>query len=36
MDVSVSIVAAITEIHEKAPHLKAKELFMSGMQWGMI
>lgn len=26
MDVSVSIVAAITEIHEKAPDLKAKEL----------
>lgn len=34
MDVSVSIVAAITEIHEKAPHLKAKELFMSGMHVG--
>ena len=34
MDVSVSIVAAITEIHEKAPDLKAKELFMSGMHVG--
>ena len=34
MDVSVSIVAAITEIHEKAPALSAKELFMSGMHVG--
>lgn len=34
MDVSVSIVAAVTEIHEKAPNLKAKELFMSGMNVG--
>lgn len=34
MDVSVSIVAAITEIHEKAPNLKAKELFLSGMNVG--
>ena len=34
MDVSVSVVAAMQEIHEKAPHLNAKELFMSGMHVG--
>lgn len=34
MDVSVSMVAAMQEIHEKAPNLKAKELFMSGMHVG--
>ena len=34
MDVSVSIVAALQEIHEKAPNLKAKELFVSGMHVG--
>ncbi|MDD6334125.1 MAG: YibE/F family protein [Clostridia bacterium] len=34
MDVSVSIVAAMTEIHQKAPDLIAKDLFMSGMHVG--
>lgn len=34
MDVSVSIVAAIYEIHEKAPNLSVKELFLSGMNVG--
>lgn len=34
MDVSVSIVAAMQEIHENAPHLQAKELFLSGMRVG--
>lgn len=31
MDVSVSVVAAMQEIHEKVPNLQAKELFASGM-----
>ena len=34
MDVSVSIVAAMQEIHEKSPKLGAKELFVSGMHVG--
>lgn len=34
MDVSVSIVAAMQEVHEKAPNLGAKELFASGMHVG--
>lgn len=34
MDVSVSVVAAMQEIHEKAPHLNVKELFKSGMHVG--
>lgn len=34
MDVSVSIVAAIYEIHEKASNLSVKELFLSGMNVG--
>lgn len=34
MDVSVSIVAAMQEIHEKAPKLRPKELFASGMRVG--
>lgn len=34
MDVSVSIVAALQEVHEKAPKLKTKELFASGMRVG--
>lgn len=34
MDVSVSVVAAMQEIHDQAPHLNAKELFMSGMHVG--
>lgn len=34
MDVSVSVVAAMREIHEKAPNLSAKELFRSGMHVG--
>lgn len=34
MDVSVSIVAAMAEIREKAPRLKAAELFASGMRVG--
>lgn len=34
MDVSVSVVAAMTEIHEKAPALTVKELFKSGMRVG--
>ena len=34
MDVSVSIVAAMQEIHQKAPKLSAKELFASGMRVG--
>lgn len=34
MDVSVSVVAAMQEIHEKAPRLQAKELFASGMHVG--
>lgn len=34
MDVSVSVVAAMSEIHGKAPALKAKELFASGMHVG--
>lgn len=34
MDVSVSVVAAMYEIHEKAPNLQAKELFLSGMRVG--
>lgn len=34
MDVSVSIAAAVQEIHEKAPHLSAGELFLSGMRVG--
>ena len=34
MDVSVSIVAAMEEIYEKAPKLAAKELFVSGMRVG--
>lgn len=34
MDVSVSITAAIWEIHEKAPSLSPRELFLSGMRVG--
>ena len=34
MDVSVSVVAAMYEMHEKAPKLTAKELFDSGMHVG--
>ncbi|MBQ7345000.1 MAG: YibE/F family protein [Oscillospiraceae bacterium] len=34
MDVSVSVVAAMQEIREKAPRLKATELFASGMRVG--
>lgn len=34
MDVSVSIVAAMQEIREKAPRLKCSELFASGMRVG--
>lgn len=34
MDVSVSIVAAMQEIREKAPRLKSSELFASGMRVG--
>lgn len=34
MDVSVSVVAAMYEIHEKAPRLGSKELFKSGMHVG--
>lgn len=34
MDVSVSIVAAMQEVHEKAPKLRPKELFGSGMRVG--
>ena len=34
MDVSVSMVAAMQEVHEKAPQLTAKELFLSGMRIG--
>ena len=34
MDVSVSVVAAMYEIHEKAPKLTPKELFDSGMHVG--
>lgn len=34
MDVSVSVVAAMQEIHEKVPELHAKELFASGMHVG--
>ena len=34
MDVSVSVVAAMYEIHEKAPRLSSKELFKSGMNVG--
>ncbi len=34
MDVSVSVVAAMQEIHEKVPELQAKELFSSGMHVG--
>lgn len=34
MDVSVSVVAAMSEIHDKVPTLKAKELFMLGMHVG--
>ena len=34
MDVSVSVVAAMKEIHDKAPNLSAKELFASGMHVG--
>ena len=34
MDVSVSVVAAIEEVHEKAPKLPALELFRSGMHVG--
>lgn len=34
MDVSVSIVAAMQEIREKAPYLKTGELFASGMRVG--
>ena len=34
MDVSVSVVAAMYEIHEKAPKLNPKELFHSGMHVG--
>lgn len=34
MDVSVSVVAAMKEIHDKVPTLKAKDLFTSGMKVG--
>lgn len=34
MDVSVSMVAAMWEVHEKAPDISAKELFASGMRVG--
>ena len=34
MDVSVSIVAAMQEVHEQAPGLSAKELMRSGMRVG--
>lgn len=34
MDVSVSVTAAIWEIHEKAPSLSSRELFLSGMRVG--
>lgn len=34
MDVSVSVVAAMSEIHDKAPKLNSKELFASGMHVG--
>ncbi|MFR8002016.1 MAG: YibE/F family protein [Hydrogeniiclostridium sp.] len=34
MDVSVSMVAAMQEVHEKAPQLTSKELFLSGMRIG--
>ena len=34
MDVSVSVVAAMQEIREKAPRLKSSELFASGMRVG--
>lgn len=34
MDVSVSVVAAMQEIHDKAPQLSPKELFHSGMHVG--
>lgn len=34
MDVSVSAVAAIEEVHAKAPELSARELFRSGMHMG--
>lgn len=34
MDVSVSIVAAMQEIHEKAPSVQGRELFASGMRVG--
>lgn len=34
MDVSVSVTAAMQEIHEKVPALSAKELFASGMHVG--
>ena len=34
MDVSVSVVAAMYEIYEKAPKLSSKELFKSGMHVG--
>ena len=34
MDVSVSVAAAIEEIHEKAPKLPVRELFRSGMHIG--
>lgn len=34
MDVSVSVVAAMWEIHEKAPGLEVRELFASGMRVG--
>lgn len=34
MDVSVSVVAAMQEVHQQAPKLKAGELFESGMRVG--
>ncbi len=34
MDVSVSVVAAMNEVHEQAPKLKTGELFESGMRVG--
>ena len=34
MDVSVSVTAAVWEVHEKAPSLAARELFRSGMRVG--
>ncbi len=34
MDVSVSVVASMYEIHQKVPNLKSKELFRSGMRVG--